>query len=694
MNDPVGNNLEKALRECSSAAQKGYKVAKDNLVCLENDIENMSACLSQGLDSLESSNIQAKDARSQILGQISSLETELKGLVNSSFLELEERRKNLDKFSITLFGRTMAGKSTLMEILTNGDGSSIGKGKQRTTRDVRRYQWKGLSVTDVPGVAAFEGQQDEEVAYEVARNADLILFMVTDDAPQFAEAKWLAKILALGKPVIGICNVVQAIYDEESLEMFLCDPDLFDQERLADINRQFNQFLAEHNPYARLDWIPVHLRARYLSVQKEYGEQKKVLMEASRFSDVETSIIQAVTGYGKFYRIRSFIDGSVVPMLHLADSMLEYSDQNSESGIILDDKRRQLEIWEKQFKASGYSAIRKCVSQVAEQLRKEVPEFAESHYEDKDAGAKWNQIVSQKGINTSIQRLQRNLATDCQKKLADMARELQKEISLASDYAVDRKLSLSMEEIYDYKQMFQWGSLATGALMATLVGITTPLVIGVAVLELLSMLSDSHEEQASKARNKLSKELYAYINKFERKLTSQLDKWFDKELLCKQVHALEKELRSATQGMFTLADAEKEFALMLNDRLQKINRQLIEEALRQLNAARYLQGIRDIARIPNSATMLLISPDVKLPQEIRQNLAKMLGEEILFVVDTQNTFSILRQAIGKGCDSNKIRIGIEGKNMVAHVPLKEFNKKTKIRAKLAEQLTGLRLRNL
>ena len=42
-------------------------------------------------------------------------------------------------------------------------------------------------------------------------------------------------------------------------------------------------------------------------------------MEASRFSDVEHSIIQAVTGYGKFYRIRSFLDGSVVPMLQLSD---------------------------------------------------------------------------------------------------------------------------------------------------------------------------------------------------------------------------------------------------------------------------------------------------------------------------------------------------------------------------------------
>ena len=64
--------------------------------------------------------------------------------------DLQNLRENLSKFSVTLFGRTMAGKSTLMEILTEGDGSSIGKGSQRTTRDVRKYTWNGLEITDVP----------------------------------------------------------------------------------------------------------------------------------------------------------------------------------------------------------------------------------------------------------------------------------------------------------------------------------------------------------------------------------------------------------------------------------------------------------------------------------------------------------------------------------------------------------------
>lgn len=67
----------------------------------------------------------------------------------------------------------MAGKSTLMEILTEGNGESIGKGAQRTTRDVRKYEWNNLEITDVPGIGAFEGQEDEEIAFEAAKSADL-----------------------------------------------------------------------------------------------------------------------------------------------------------------------------------------------------------------------------------------------------------------------------------------------------------------------------------------------------------------------------------------------------------------------------------------------------------------------------------------------------------------------------------------
>lgn len=114
-------------------------------------------------------------------------------------------------FSIVVYGRNEAGKSPFMEILTHGNGQSIGKGGQRTTLDVRDYFWNGLKITDVPGIFAFsldakEARVDESLALEAAKKADLILFLLTSDAPQPDEAEKLAQLRRLGKPVLGVIN--------------------------------------------------------------------------------------------------------------------------------------------------------------------------------------------------------------------------------------------------------------------------------------------------------------------------------------------------------------------------------------------------------------------------------------------------------------------------------------------------------
>ena len=96
--------------------------------------------------------------------------------------ETESNRQRMGTFNITLFGRTMSGKSTLMEVLANGEGKSIGRGAQRTTQDVRERHWNGMKVTGVPGAAAFGGNVDEDAAYGAANQAGLILFLITSAA--------------------------------------------------------------------------------------------------------------------------------------------------------------------------------------------------------------------------------------------------------------------------------------------------------------------------------------------------------------------------------------------------------------------------------------------------------------------------------------------------------------------------------
>ena len=260
-------------------------------------------------------------------------------------------------------------------------------GAQRTTREVRRYSWNGLDVTDVPGVAAFKGVEDEKLAFEAASQADLVLFLISDDAPQPVEAECLARVRRLGKPVLGICNVKQAVDVEDDLLFFLRKPDRpFDQERLEHLLQQFHAFADRHGRGKRVPFVATHLRSRFLSQQPQYAKHRDELMAASRFGDIESSIISEVVERGTFLRVKSFVDGAAVPMMDLTDLLLNFSTQNSSSGRVLIDKRRQFRVWSHEFRTHGRERIGTLVSKTMDILRVEVPTFAEDHYEDRSAG--------------------------------------------------------------------------------------------------------------------------------------------------------------------------------------------------------------------------------------------------------------------------------------------------------------------
>ena len=99
--------------------------------------------------------------------------------------------------------------------------------------------------------------------------------------------------------------------------------------------------------------------------------------------------------------------------------------------------------------------------------------------------------------------------------------------------------------------------------------------------------------------------------------------------------------------------------------------------------------IINVARVPGCAIMFLIKPQTKFPDQIKTDLEQLLGESIWFVIDNSNPKSILSQAIGRGCDRNKI--SIEEKLKIAHVPLDELDPLTLTRVQLAQQLTGLHI---
>ena len=690
------HNLEAALQRCQNAAQRGYKIAKENLKESAKAIKKVSTNLSECLKNHENGTVNTSGIVEQLKKQLVNVISELELLQNTSEKSLKERKKKLDKFSITLFGRTMAGKSTLMEVLTQGDGGSIGLGAQRTTRDVRSYTWKGLEVTDVPGVAAFEGAEDEELAFKAAAQADLVIFLVTDDAPQPVEAECLARIRSLGKPVIGICNVKATVDDEDDLVLFLRNPDrCFDQERIGQLLNQFHAFADQHLPGKRVSFIVTHLRSRYLANQNEYAKYRAKLLFASRFNLVEARVIKEVIGRGTFLRTKSFVDGTTVPMMKLTDLLLDFSAQNSASGRVLIGKRKQFKEWSESYNSDSLERINTLISKLMGGLRADVSDFAEEHYESNKAGEQWDEHIKSTGVNEKARKLQSDLVEECKKGLIEIARELQKELSFVAEFAGDKEIK--MDGIFDAKRWWNWGTggLSGGLGIAAVIIGSTPLgwALGIASAVvgiggwLISFFFDDREKKAREARQKLSDSLYKNISEMEQNLRKQLDDWFKQELMAKQVNVLLNDLGTVTSGMFDLADAQRSLAWTLNDRQKILARVLIDEAVQQSDCPEMFDSIDDIARVPGLATMFLVKAGSKIPEQAREAVEKLLGEPIWMVVNTGNIKSLLSQAIGRGCDRNKI--DIEPKLKIAHVPLNELNALTRSRVKLAQQLTGL-----
>lgn len=678
-----------ALVECRRAARKGYLIAKDNLDEIKHSIDAVSADLEQNLSNLKNKRVETADVADQLQQQLKQVVSDLYSLHKNSHILLEKKRAQLDKFSIALFGRTKSGKSTLMEILINGDGSSIGKGDQRTTRDVRSYDWKGLEVIDVPGIAAFEGREDEEKAFEAAAQSDLVLFLITDDPPQDAEAQCFARVRALGKPILGIYNFKEALNDADDMRLFF-RKNWFDSDRqdLVDIVQQFHELAEKYSPGSRqIQFVYTHLQSRFLSQRPEHKLQRSELERKSCFNDVEEKIISEVFNRGKFLRWKSFIDGVADPMLKLSDKLLDFSAQNSSGGRVRIRKRRQGKSWSDGFLNSGKERIDTFIKKEMSTLRAEIPRFAEDTYDQSDAGDRWKHLVVRQNIERKANKLAEEIQEECRDGLSEITRQLKAELKHVSGFAGDRRIS--MDSIFDTKRAWTRGTnIISGGLTIASIFIP-PLRLVTAVFSVIgwifSFFFDDREEKARKQRAQLESKLKRNVSKIERNLKKELYGFLNP--MENQVYVRLNEFRIVTSKLFTLADAQRELAWTLNKHQKSLHRILINEALVQLGHKNSRDLILDIARVPGLAIMFLIEPKTTFPEDLRRNLEKMLGEKVWFVKNTRNKISILSQAIGRDCDPAKI--GIESDIQVAHVPVEELNAVGISRIRLAQQLTEL-----
>ena len=690
-------DLTEALKAQAPYSKRGRTLAQNAISMLDTTVSNVSYELQSEIDRLYYKNFRNDETTAKLSSQLTKIRSDYSILPQKMREDVDSISRN--DFSITVFGRTMAGKSTLMEILTHGDGKSIGNGAQRFTRDVRTYSYKKLNITDVPGVAAFEGKDDEDVAFNAAKKCDLIMFLITDDDVQPEVTECLGRIFALGKPVICIINVKQGIADElNDKEMKFFKSRLsrkLDFERLDGIKKQLYEYGSSYGQdWHLIRFAYVHLKAAFMSQQKKYEAYSEELLELSRFSYVDNLIVSEVTNNGGFYKLKAFTDIVTVPLVESMETLYNQSAENSQQGSILIEKNRVLQSWNKNFEVNAKTEIETFITSVSSDLKRQVAAFAEDNYDNPKADKKWNELIAKQNIAERGQRVLEGLAKQCEGELREIIREVDFDIKFSYFAAEDR--TLKMHRLMDGRRIWNWTtSILSGGLLIADLFVAAPLTLiglGVGGLGFLgNLLFKDYEKKASNARRKLEGKLSNHIEKIIKTLRKRMLDTLQRELLNQYMYPMVDNLNDAVTSLFALSETQYMFAGRLSSKLEDINRTTITEALAYSGFQGLEWHIENIARIPGHAVMIVLGDGKRFPEDAVKALRNILKERIWFVFQKDNLKSVLCQAIGRGVERESIKIQkIKEKPRIAHIPaLETVDPDTKVRIRMAQQLTGL-----
>ena len=612
----MASNIAETLRQCNSYAEKGYELAKSSY----DEIHQALLKEEQKVNEANRrQNQMTRIANSAVLQRLNNDFAEFKRMDLELKRDLELLHNNQKEFSIVVFGRTMAGKSTLMETLKHGDGERIGKGAQRTTRDVFDYYWQGIKIIDVPGIASFNGREDDRLAMEAAKKADLILFLITNDAPQKEEAEKLAELRKLGKSVLGIVNVKSPLsMGRKTLELRKMQKKLADTVALDDICKQFKAYAKQFNQdWQDIPFIYTHLRAAFLGQSSQLNDAE--LYNMSNFPQVEKYIIDKVCEDGSFLRIKTFINSVAVPMQKTMELLLEHSSVNAKEAYIYRVKWNKLSEWRDEFIESSKKKFDTFMQQLEQKIADEIYDFADKNYDNEYAGDAWNKQIQSMHLENMCREFLQELSNQCERKRRELADELRTEIKFSS-IGVDAS-DIQMDEITDTQTLARLGGIGLGLFIGG--------PIGLAVGVLSFLFGDSRAEKIRKQKRELREQLEEAMAPVIDKIRNYIVDEICNNIIDKGIDGLGRTLDDMDKMLFNLASEEQQSANNLNSKLGNLNATILFEA------ANYLQknidfSLYDIARIPGQIYCAFGTNSIS--PKTCQEISALLDEQLNYVL--------------------------------------------------------------
>lgn len=283
-------------------------------------------------------------------GDFPSVTTQLAGVEDQGQELLDDSRRLAGQrgarpLRVVLMGRTQAGKSTLFEFLTDGDGARVGDGRQRFSRDSCYAPCPGLPIEigDTPGVGAADGAEDRVEAFRQAETADVVLWIAGDEATQTETAEALRTLAVLGKPIVVALNCRSRLDDDFALDDFLEAPhEVFNPDRLANL-RQVERAISLGGSQSI---VGVHLHA-LAALQSRIGNHSVEVASALRVASRVNHLLGALEVLAEKRDLRQAVqacDGLRSPMVAVSAELGTLESGLTEMVSALTESRRDFEL--------------------------------------------------------------------------------------------------------------------------------------------------------------------------------------------------------------------------------------------------------------------------------------------------------------------------------------------------------------
>lgn len=639
--------LKDSVRRCRQAAKAGQEVSAQAVATLNEAVGEMRSALMRVTSGTGKFKGLSDGTRGELHEKLSEICNELTGLVQDAEATSEKCARRKDDFRVVLLGRTEAGKSTLKELLTNGSGKTIGAGGQRTTRCASAFSWKGISILDVPGVSAVGGEADSEIAMKEAREADLVLYIMTNAAQQDDELSRYVELRMQGKTLLCVKNfhrvvLATSIESNPTLKDLsakgkreLVAEDLHgtaasmdaDKEHVAAFRKMVGERLNGEIPEVTV----VHLWLEWLSRLPAYKTYAVDFRQVGRFAELEASLVSAIQKNGPFLRYKNCCESVVRDMTDAAYLLQESANLYQDKGTAVAEKVQLLTSWSEEFEAKGFSRIQEAVQSLRSATESELSAFVEKHYDDKDALKTWCKHVEGMSALTEVSHVVGNLDQESQNKISDVLEALRREFAFFDSFESSKQYDpgdrANSRRIWNRVVVGIGICFGIAALCASGGWVGGGICVGGAIitgaLRWAGKFFESKADKIANAKKRLTELLKKENERVIKNVKENAEKTFKEKILASVQNALEA-LTASGNVCDCLGETAHDLAVRIFNLLDRINTNLVRHYFEDGGRCRSA-GILHVARIPGEMFLIRFAGKSWSKDRFR-SLGKLLQE--------------------------------------------------------------------